>query len=72
VSAPTKSREQIERLFYPGSVAVVGTNRVKGTVPHDIFFNILRDNFQGVLYPVSPRSRPISTWWTSRTRWTWP
>jgi acetyl coenzyme A synthetase (ADP forming)-like protein len=60
VSAPTKSREQIERLFYPGSVAVVGTNRVKGTVPHDIFFNILRDNFQGVLYPVSPRERSVA------------
>ena len=60
MSAPTKSREQIERLFYPGSVAVVGTNRVKGTVPHDIFFNILRDNFQGILYPVSPRERSVA------------
>lgn len=60
MSAPTKSREQIERLFYPESVAVVGTNRVKGTVPHDIFFNILRDNFQGTLYPVSPRERSVA------------
>jgi acetyltransferase len=60
MSAPSKSREQIERLFYPGSVAVVGTNRVKGTVPHDIFFNILRDNFQGILYPVSPRERSVA------------
>jgi acetyl coenzyme A synthetase (ADP forming)-like protein len=55
-----KSREQIEGLFYPRSVAVVGTNRVKGTVPHDIFFNILRDNFQGIVYPVSPRERSVA------------
>jgi acetyl coenzyme A synthetase (ADP forming)-like protein len=55
-----KSREEIHRIFYPRSVAVVGTNRVKGTVPYDIFANILRDGFQGIVYPVSPRERAVA------------
>ena len=32
-----KSTEQIHAVFYPKSVAVIGTNKVKGTVPFDIF-----------------------------------
>ncbi|MBN1413340.1 MAG: acetate--CoA ligase family protein [Spirochaetales bacterium] len=59
-SGTRKTREQIEGIFYPKSVAVVGSNRVKGTVPHDIFYNILKDNFQGVVYPVSPKEPSIS------------
>jgi acetyltransferase len=55
-----KTMEQIDRLFYPKSVAVIGANRVKGTVPYDIFYNILKDEFQGVVYPVSPKEPFIS------------
>ncbi len=54
-----KSREQIHAIFYPKSVAVIGANNVKGSVPFDIFNNILKDDFQGVLYPVSPREKSI-------------
>ncbi|MCK5521142.1 MAG: CoA-binding protein, partial [Candidatus Marinimicrobia bacterium] len=56
-----KSTEQIHAVFYPKSVAVIGTNKVKGTVPFDIFDNILKDNFQGTLYPVSPAEKSISS-----------
>ena len=54
-----KSREQIHAIFYPESVAVIGANNVKRSVPFDIFNNILKDDFQGILYPVSPRERSI-------------
>lgn len=54
-----KSSEQIHDIFYPRSVAVVGTNKVQGTVPYDIFKNILKDDFQGMLFPVSPREKSI-------------
>jgi acetyl coenzyme A synthetase (ADP forming)-like protein len=54
---PTKNLDQV---FYPKSVAVLGTNRVVGTVPHDIFANILKDNFQGIVYPVSPKERSVA------------
>lgn len=42
-------------IFYPRSVAVLGANRVVGTVPHDLLDNILKSDFQGVVYPVSPK-----------------
>lgn len=52
--------ENLQTLFYPKSVAVVGTNKVKGTVPGDIFVNILQAELQGVIYPVSPREKSIA------------
>ena len=55
--APAKD---LEHVFYPKSIAVLGTNRVVGTVPHDIFANILKDNFQGIVYPVSPKERSVA------------
>ena len=54
-----KTREQIHAIFYPESVAVIGANKVKRSVPFDIFNNILKDDFQGTLYPVSPRESSI-------------
>jgi acetyl coenzyme A synthetase (ADP forming)-like protein len=52
-------QKNLETIFHPKSVAIVGTNRVKGTVPHDILDNILKSNFEGVVYPVSPREKSI-------------
>jgi acetyltransferase len=52
-------KENLERIFYPKSIAVVGTNNVKGTVPYDIFFNILKAEYTGIVFPVSPRDSSI-------------
>ncbi len=52
-------RRNLKRIFYPASVAVVGTNKVKGSVPYDILFNILKAEFTGVVYPVSPGEKSI-------------
>jgi len=51
--------ENLDKIFHPQSVAVVGTNKVKGTVPHDILDNILKADFNGIVYPVSPREKSI-------------
>jgi len=53
-------QESLQQIFKPESIAIVGTNRTVGTVPHDIFANLLRDNFQGILYPVSPGETSIA------------
>ncbi len=53
-------RSPLEPIFSPQSVAVVGTTRVPGTVPFDIFHNILKDDFQGTIYPVSPSAKSIA------------
>lgn len=53
-------QKNIEKIFYPESIAIVGTNKVKGTVPFDILNNILKADFNGVVYPVSPGERYIA------------
>jgi len=53
--------KNLEHIFYPETVAVVGANKVKGTVPCDIFYNLLQSELQGILYPVSPREKFIGS-----------
>ncbi|MCP4310839.1 MAG: CoA-binding protein, partial [Bacteroidetes bacterium] len=52
-------QENLNTIFHPGSIAIIGTNNVKGTVPHDILGNILKSDFKGIVYPVSPREKSI-------------
>ena len=51
----------IHRIFHPQSIAVLGANKVKGTVPSDILTNILKAEFKGVVYPVNPREQHIAS-----------
>lgn len=55
----TNSPKQLDKIFYPQSIAVLGTTNVRGTVPHDIFENLLIGGYKGILYPVSPGSKSI-------------
>ena len=50
---------QLDAIFSPQSVAVVGASTTPGKVGHDIFVNILQGDYQGTLYPVNPRARYI-------------
>ncbi len=52
-------KKNLQTLFYPTSIAVVGTNKITGSVPGDIFINILQAGFHGVIFPVSPREKSI-------------
>ncbi|MBN2280006.1 MAG: acetate--CoA ligase family protein [Candidatus Marinimicrobia bacterium] len=60
MSPKSHLREHMEKIFYPESVAVVGATKVPGTVPHDIIHNILKADFQGIVYPVSPKEKFIA------------
>jgi acetyltransferase len=51
--------EKMEAIFAPRSVAVIGASTTPGKVGHDIFANILRGGYQGVLYPVNPSAKSI-------------
>jgi len=53
-------KQNLEKIFYPDSVAIVGANKVRGTVPCDIFMNILEADFNGVVFPISPREKFIA------------
>ena len=50
----------LNSIFYPKSVAVVGVTPTPGTVPYDIFYNILASGYKGILYPVAPGKKSIS------------
>ena len=51
----------IDAVFNPRSIAVLGVTRTPGTVPYDIFHNILSTSYTGVLYPVAPGKRSIDS-----------
>jgi len=50
----------LDAIFNPRSVAVLGVTPTPGTVPYDIFHNILSSGYKGVIYPVAPGKRSIS------------
>ena len=51
----------LDAIFSPRSVAVVGASTQPGKVGHDIFLNILKGSYTGVLYPVNPTARSIAS-----------
>ncbi|MEJ2656708.1 MAG: acetate--CoA ligase family protein [Desulfobacterales bacterium] len=50
---------QLDAIFSPKSVAVIGASTTPGKVGHDIFANILRGGYSGTLYPVNPKAKSI-------------
>jgi acetyl coenzyme A synthetase (ADP forming)-like protein len=53
--------KELDAIFSPKSVAVVGASTTPGKVGHDIFVNILKGGFTGTLYPVNPAARSIAS-----------
>jgi acetyltransferase len=45
--------DNLDRLFNPRTVALIGASNRKGSVGHDIMRNILVSSFEGTLYPVN-------------------
>jgi len=58
--SPERAEDGIDRIFCPRSIAILGVTTTPGTVPYDIFVNILDSRFNGVVYPVAPRKRHIA------------
>jgi acetyltransferase len=56
---PKRGTSPLDRLFCPRSVAVVGVTATPGTVPYDIFHNILASGYAGKVYPVAPGKKSI-------------
>ena len=53
--------KDLDAIFAPRSVAVVGASTTPGKVGHDIFVNILKGGYQGVLYPVNPKAKAVAS-----------
>src|SRR5579864_828494 len=50
----------LDTLFAPRSVAVIGASNRQGSVGRAIFTNILLNEYAGTVYPVNPKDRSIS------------
>ncbi len=51
----------LDHIFSPTSVAVVGASTTAGKVGHDIFVNILKAGYKGTLYPVNPKASAVAS-----------
>lgn len=49
----------LEPLFAPRGIAVVGASRREGSVGYAIMQNLIDGNYQGVIYPVNPQARSL-------------
>ncbi len=49
----------LETIFYPKSIAIIGASRQPGSVGHSLLANIIDSRFQGVAYPVNPKAEAI-------------
>ncbi len=50
----------LDMLFAPKSVAVIGASNRQGSVGRAVFTNILLNEYRGTVYPVNPKDRSIS------------
>jgi len=49
----------LEPLFCPSSIAVVGASRRAGTAGNEIMRNLVHGGYTGVIYPVNPKAKSI-------------
>ena len=54
-----REEHPLHRLFYPGSVAIIGASRNPSKFGHVQVANLLRMGFRGRIYPVNPRADEI-------------
>jgi RimJ/RimL family protein N-acetyltransferase/predicted CoA-binding protein len=57
----TAAAAAVRRFLQPGSVAVVGASRERGTVGGEIFHNLIATAFNGPVYPVNPRAPVVQS-----------
>lgn len=47
---------QLDKLFLPKSIAVIGASTTKGTVGYTLTENILKNSYAGKVYPINPKT----------------
>jgi acetyltransferase len=51
-----KSISNLDALFRPRSVAMIGASASPGKLGHDILYNLIHAGFSGPIYPVNPKA----------------
>ncbi|HHX74834.1 MAG TPA: CoA-binding protein, partial [Firmicutes bacterium] len=49
----------LQRLFKPKSVAVIGASNKKGKIGYSVMANLKDSGFQGAVYPINPKEEEI-------------
>jgi acetyl coenzyme A synthetase (ADP forming)-like protein len=50
---------ELDGLFYPRSIAVIGASRQPGSVGHSLLANLLMNRYQGIIFPVNPYASSV-------------
>ncbi|MBI1227969.1 MAG: GNAT family N-acetyltransferase [Bacteroidetes bacterium] len=50
---------QLDKIFKPQSIAVIGASTRENTVGNSLFKNLIDSGYQGGLYPVNPKSKEV-------------
>jgi len=50
---------QLDAIFKPASVALIGASSTPGKLSYDILYNLIHAGFQGPIYPVNPKADEI-------------
>jgi acetyl coenzyme A synthetase (ADP forming)-like protein len=53
--------ENLDAIFKPRSIAVVGTSRKDGTIGREILHNLVAYGFNGPVYPVNPNAEYVNS-----------
>ncbi|MHA2365800.1 MAG: acetate--CoA ligase family protein [Candidatus Hodarchaeales archaeon] len=56
-----KWKENLDKLFSPDSIAIVGASRRKGSIGRSILKNIINFGYEGVVYPVNPKANSVGS-----------
>jgi len=54
-----RRHQQLDSIFYPKSVAIIGARDKEGTVGRTILWNLLRSPFGGIIYPINPKRKSV-------------
>jgi len=52
-------RKNLDGMFYPESVAVVGASTVTGKIGNLVIMNLVNDGYTGKIYPVNPKASDV-------------
>ncbi len=56
-SADARLARELESIFAPSSIAVIGASRTRGTIGYDMLRKIMEFGFNGIVYPVNSSAR---------------
>ena len=51
----------LDAVFKPKSIAIIGASRRRGTVGRELLYNLVRYGFNGAVYPVNPKAEYIQS-----------